>query len=262
MPERPALDHKVRPARDHKVYGQSACRAIFERRPGDISRAYLLAELREPLGRLLDRMAEARKPFKFVTPAELEALTESTHHEGVCLVVRRRETPPLSEILAARGPGGLLLLADVSNPHNVGAILRTAAHFGVRAALVPSGRERLPPSALRIAEGGAEWLDVIPAPHLDAALDACERAGFALVATSSHARPLGSEGPGSVSLFEARLPGRWVLLLGSESEGLPPHLLARARTRLFIPGTGHVESLNVATAAAVVLGELWRRGHA
>lgn len=248
-----------RSERDQKVCGQNACRAIFERRPDDIVRAYLLDELREPLGRLLDFLSAKRRPFKVVGEDELEALTESTHHEGICLVVRPRAPAALREVAAEPAPGGLLLLADVSNPHNVGAILRTAAHFGVRAVLVPAGRERLPPATLRIAEGGAEWLDVVPIPDLGAALDLCERSGYALLATSSHSQPLGPHGPDGVSVFAARLPPRWVLLLGSESGGLPPQLLARARTRLFIPGSGHVESLNVGVATAVILGELWRR---
>ncbi len=240
-----------RRATETKVHGQHACRALFARRPGDILRVYLLADLVKPFGDLLAACAAARKAYKIVPADELDAVTESTHHEGICVVASPRAEARPEALLVGSEPAVLVALADVGNPHNVGAIVRTAAHFGARAVLL-GGLEsvRLPPAVYRTSQGGVEFVDFAAAPDLGAALAACRRAGFTICASSSH------EGR---DLFNSSLPKRAVVLLGSEGEGLPKALMEKADLLLKIPGTGNVESLNVAAAAAVLLAELYRQ---
>jgi TrmH RNA methyltransferase len=236
-------------ARDEvKIHGRHACRALFERRPQSIVRVYLTAELTKPFGDLLHACAAHRLPYKVVTPEELEKLTESKHHEGICIVAMPRPARPLAELLRVPGPAIFVALAEVGNPHNLGAILRIAAHFGARAAIVAG--KGVSPAAYRTSQGGAEAVEVLGVDDLAAALDACRKAGYVVCASSSH------EGR---DLYAERLPARAVVLLGSEGEGVPRPLLQRADLILRIPGTGAVESLNVASAAAVILGELWRQ---
>jgi len=231
-----------------KIHGQHACRALFERRPGHIVRVYLTAELVKPFGDLLHACAEKRLPYKVVAPEELEKLTESKHHEGICVVAVPRASRPLPELLRAPGPAVVVALAEVGNPHNLGAILRIAAHFGARGAIIAG--KGVSPAAYRTSQGGAEAVETIGTPDLGAALDVCRRAGFTVCASSSH------EGR---ELYAGPLPSRAVLLLGSEGEGVPRELLRQADVTLQIPGTGAVESLNVAAAASVILGEFWRQ---
>jgi TrmH RNA methyltransferase len=237
------------PRRDEmKVHGRHACRAVFSARPQDVVRVYVAADAVKAMGELLHACAERRLAYKVVGPDELEAITESKHHEGICLVARPRRPTPLAELLRAPGPGWLVALAEVGNPHNLGAILRTAAHFGARGALLAGSAPS--PAAFRTAQGGAEHVAVVSAEDLGAALETCRRGGFTVCASSSHEGRL---------LYEEPLPARAVLLLGSEGEGVPRALLRQADVTLRIPGTGAVESLNVASAAAVILGELWRQ---
>jgi TrmH RNA methyltransferase len=233
-----------------KVCGRHACRALFERRAARILRVYLVQDLVKPFGDLLHACAELRRPYKIVAPEELERLTESRHHEGICIVAAAAPARSLADVLAAPGPGWLVALAGVDNPHNTGAIVRTAAHFGARAVLVEGPSKRLPPVVYRTAQGGAEWVDVVAAPALPAALGEARRAGYTICATTSH---------GGTPLFAAELPARAVVVLGAEDVGLPPELARAADLTLEIPGSGHVESLNVGAATAVVLAELWRR---
>ena len=236
-------------ARDEmKIHGQHACRALFQRRPGHIVRAYLTAELVKPFGDLLHHCAEKRLPYKIVTPDELEKLTESKHHEGICVVAMPRATRPLPELLRAPGPALVVALAEVGNPHNLGAILRIAAHFGARGAIVAG--KGVSPAAYRTSQGGAEAVEVVGTPDLSAALETCRKGGFRVCASSSH------EGR---DLYAEPLPARAVVLLGSEGEGVPAALLRQADLTLRIPGTGAVESLNVASAASVILAEHWRQ---
>ncbi len=233
-----------------KVCGRHACRALFERRATRILRVYLREELVKPFGDLLHRCAELRRPYKIVDDEELERITESRHHEGICVVASAEAPRALAEILAAPGPGWLVALAGVENPHNTGAIVRTAAHFGARAVLIEGVAKRLPPVVYRTAQGGAEWVEVVSAPALPAALAEARRAGFTIYATSSHA---------GVDLYAAKLPPRAVVVLGAEDAGLSAELARGADLTLRIPGSGRVESLNVGAATAVLLAELWRR---
>ena len=151
---------------------------------------------------------------------ELERITESHHHEGICIVAASAPPRALAEILAAPGPGWLVALAGVENPHNTGAIVRTAAHFGARAVVIEGSPKRLPPVVYRTAQGGAEWVEVVGAPVLSAALDEARRAGFTICATSSH---------GGTDLFAAAIPARAVIVLGAEDAGLSPDLREEGR---------------------------------
>jgi TrmH RNA methyltransferase len=235
---------------EQKVHGQHACRALFVRRPEDVLRVYLLEALIPAFADLLKACAERHLPYKVVGAEELEKITESRHHEGICLVARPREVVPLAELLRPPGPAALLALAEVGNPHNLGAIVRSAAHFGARGVLV-AGPSAASGSAVRTAQGGAEWVEVLSGDDLGEALAICHRADFAVCTTSSHQ---------GRSLYDGPLPARAVMLLGSEGQGVPRELARGADFVLKIPGTGRVESLNVAAAAAVLLGE-WYRQH-
>lgn len=240
-------------ADEERVYGLHAALAVFRHRRQDIRRVYIDETRVKAVGTLLRWCAKQRVAYHVVGPENLERVTRSTHHEGICLLARIPKAPSLDELLAqlaAAGPQRLLLLEDVRDPHNVGAILRTAAHFGVRGALLVG--ETAPRSAalLRTAEGGAEEVQLIAVRSVGSALTKLTQAGYTLLATTSHTQR---------SLYDTTLPERVCVMLGSERDGVSQPLLARAGAVVAIPGTGAVESLNVATAAAVVLAELWRQ---
>jgi TrmH RNA methyltransferase len=235
---------------ESKIYGVHACRAVFSRRPDDILKVFLTEERAKEMGPLLKHCAQQRRPYRIVPDGDLEKLTESRHHEGICIVARTRPTAELAEVFGEPGVGCVLALVDVSNPHNIGAILRSAAHFGARAVVLPGAQARLPAAAARTAQGGAEWLEVVYEPDLHRILVAARAGGFNVAATGSR---------GGRDLYATRLPPRLLLLLGSEDEGLPREILSAAEEILSVPGTGHVDSLNVAAASAVLLGEFWRQ---
>jgi TrmH RNA methyltransferase len=138
----------------------------------------------------------------------------------------------------------------VGNPHNFGAILRSAAHFGV-GAILQSQDSTLAVSgaAARVAEGGAERVPLVRMQDRHEALAALRAAGFKLAATVVR---------GGADLFAAQLPQRLVYVMGAEGEGMDDALARACDLQLSIPGTGAVESLNVAAATAVFLAQ-WRR---
>jgi TrmH RNA methyltransferase len=171
----------------------------------------------------------------------------------VIFEMRRAVQPTLPQLLQALGAGPRLLLwlDGVGNPHNFGAVLRSAAHFGVAGVLLPRGSTlTLSGAAARVAEGGAEAVPVVLLDSNEDALAALQAAGFAIAATLPR---------GATSVYEAQLPQRLVLVFGAEGEGLQPGLVRATSMQLAIPGSGRVESLNIANAVGVMLGEWWRR---
>jgi TrmH RNA methyltransferase len=204
------------------------------------------------LGPFLRRCAEHRIAYHVVEDDELARITQSTHHEGVCFIARERPAVGLQGALQRRDPTRprcLLYLGGVANPHNLGAIVRVCAHFDVDAVLAAGLESHASPAMLRTAEGGAEFVDVVPVAAGPNPLVAARRAGYRLVATAAR---------GKRSLYAAPLPARAVIMLGAEADGLPPALFNMADETVQIPGTGALDSLNVACAAAVLLGEFWR----
>lgn len=238
-------------------HGARACEALFARRPQAIVRVYLTEARRRQFAKLTDWCVRERKGFQVVADDNLERLTKSIHHEGVAIlaaaVPRWTLDDLLAHVAATELPGPLVYLDGVQNPHNLGSILRTAAHFNA-AAIVGKVAELPPlsPAAVRVAEGAAEHVPVCDLADPVADLKRLAKEGFRVVATSSHrGRPLA----------QVKLGGRAVIVLGSEGEGVSRAIEAAAAECVQIPGTGAVESLNVGVACGVMLAEAWRQRH-
>ena len=231
-----------------------ACEALFARRPRDIIRVYLAEDRRRQFAALLDHCAKARLGFQVVAAENLARISDSTHHEGIVILARTCPRWGLPELLTAiderRLKGPILYLDGVQNPHNLGAILRTAAHFGAAAVLGALGDlPPLSPAAVRVAEGAAEHVPVCDLANPQADLTRLKELGFRVVASSSHrGRPVSPRS----------LEGKVVLVLGSEGEGVSSVISALADEHVQIPGTGAVESLNVSVACGILLAEAWR----
>lgn len=238
-----------------RVHGRNACAAVGRARPDDIEKIFIEERQLDFFRDLLRARAKERRPYQVVGRDDLERITGGVHHEGVCFYVRQARRPSWSrwfERARKQRPLRVLFLDGVRNPHNLGALLRTAAHFSVAAVLVDARAPHLGPAATRIAEGGAEHVPLI---HLDDPLHALAElrdAGVRLLGADAHARD-------AEALYDADLPDAVVFALGSERFGLSEGVERLVEQRVFIPGSGRVESLNVATAAAVMLGEHARR---
>jgi RNA methyltransferase, TrmH family len=237
-------------AKELRLYGLNAVRATFARRPDAIRKLYL-SEARIPdLQPMLKWCVARRIGYRVVADEdELRRLASSTHHEGVVADVLREPQQELQAWLRTLPEGACcaLWLDGVGNPHNLGAILRSAAHFGVSGLLLPQSTSLgLSGAAARVAEGGAEAVPMVRLPGDDEAVAQLRGAGFTLAATVVR------DGD---DLFAATLPRRLVYVIGAEGGGMGDALAATCDLRLSIPGTGAVESLNVASAAAVLLAQ-------
>ena len=230
------------------VCGIAAVAALFARRPDDVLRLFYLPRTRVEVGEWCAALAAARKPYRMVEADELAQVAGTPHHGGIAAVAKPRAVLIFD---AAAPPLGraLLVLDGVGNPHNLGAIARSAAFFGVENLLIGEAPGNALPSdaAYRTAEGGLEWLGLYRTRDLPAALRALEPHYRTLAATlDDEAQPI-----------EATPRDRpAALVLGGEEHGISAPVIAACRRQVRIAGSGRVQSLNVAQAAAVLLHAL------
>ena len=247
-------EEESRPAKpkEFRIYGLNACLAAFKKRPEAIRKLWLLESRIPKLQELLAFCVRNRIGYNVVENEDLEKLTASAHHEGVCLATLPQPELNLSGWLMGAPAGRCLLLwlDGVGNPHNLGAIMRSAAHFGVAAILLPKDSSLSHSgAAARVAEGAAEHVPLVRLGRTDNAVAQLTSAGFSLVSTVVR---------GGSDVFRSELPERCVMVMGAEQTGVDSGLLAASGLRVEVPGTGQVESLNVSAATAVLLAE-WRR---
>ena len=241
-----------RAAREQRLYGVNACLASFAKRPEALRKVYLLEARIPQFKAVLAHCVQNKLGYRVVEDHDLAKLTSSVHHEGICFDVLPAAEENLSNWLQhlPAGPCVAIWLDGVGNPHNLGAILRSAAHFGVAAVLLPKDDGLgLSGAAACVAEGGAEQVSIVRLGRSENAVVQLKSAGFQLAATVVR---------GGVSLYKTKLPSRLVLVMGAEQIGVDKELSALANLLIGIPGTGHVESLNVSAATAVLLSE-WQR---
>ncbi len=239
-----------RPQDTDRIAGLAAVQAIFAKRADDVLRLFYVAERRKEAGPLCKLMAAARKPYREVPPDELSRIAGTGHHGGIVAVALIRPVPELgapfpAALLASRV---LPVLDGVGNPHNLGAIARSAAFFGC-AGLLVSGDPRqagLSDAAYRTAEGGLEHLALHRVPNLQVALRAMAPRFTTVAAVSK----------GGVAPDKLPRNKPFALVLGNEEEGPTPQVVAACAHRVTLPGSGHVESLNVSVAAAVLIHAL------
>jgi RNA methyltransferase, TrmH family len=234
------------------IYGRRAVRAVWEQRPHAIIRAYATKERVSWLGDMLKWCAEQRKAYHLVSEAELEKITHSVHNEGVALLIKAKPSLSESELfsLIKAKPASLLFLDGVSNPHNVGALIRTMTHFGSPVVIGQDGElPEISAAWVRISEGGSEVVEIHRCRDKRALLLALKNLGYKLFALSRH---------GKRGIYNTPLPERCVFLLGHEIHGLSKAVLALADETLCLPGTGVMSSLNVSAAGAICLSEWYR----
>lgn len=235
----------------NRICGLAPVRALFLRRPQEVLRLFYLPERRREAGPLCQHLARTRRPYREVDAYEMARIAGTEHHGGICAIAQVRFAEPLpGHALPANLPAAPVLpvLDGIGNPHNLGAIARSAAFFGCKALLLSDDPRQadLSDAAFRTSEGGLEHLRVLRARHLPNLLLGM-KSRFLTVAAVAR------DGVAPEALPRDR---PIALVLGNEEIGLPGPTEAACEARVTLPGSGLVESLNVAAAAAVLLHAL------
>jgi len=195
----------------------------------------------------------AGKPLQIAAREEMaQRLPAGAVHQGVAVLVAPLEDAQLEDVLArCRGDALILALDQVTDPHNVGAILRSAAAFGAAGLLVTERHAPADTGVLaKAASGGLEIVPLVRAVNLARALEQLKDAGFWLY---------GLDERGDAAIGTLDLKGRVCLALGAEGEGLRRLTAEKCDRLVTIPTNAALASLNVSNAASIALYEWARR---
>jgi 23S rRNA (guanosine2251-2'-O)-methyltransferase len=191
-------------------------------------------------------------PVRFEDRLQIDRLVGTREHQGIAALAAAKPALELEDLLAAKTPQGLLVLLDgIEDPHNLGAIVRTALAAGAHGVIIPERRAvGLTDTVERASAGALAHLPVARVKNLVRAMEEMKGAGYWLIGLDERAEK---------KYTEADFSGQVGIVLGSEGEGL--HELTRKRCDFLvsIPTSGPVRALNVSVAAGVVLFEVVRQ---
>ena len=191
-------------------------------------------------------------PVRFEDRLQIDRLAGTREHQGIAALAAAKPALELEDLLAAKTPQGLLVLLDgIEDPHNLGAIVRTALAAGANGVVIPERRAAgLTDTVERASAGALAHLPVARVKNLVRAMEEMKEAGYWLIGLDERAEK---------KYTEADFSGQVGIVLGGEGEGL--HELTRKRCDFLvsIPTSGPVRSLNVSVAAGVVLFEVVRQ---
>ena len=209
--------------------------------------------------RTLSRIAaEARKAGAVVVETDrrkLDAMSLTHSHQGIIAIAAVRAYAEVEDILGiaeARGERPLLVVCDeISDPHNLGAIIRTAECAGAHGVIIPKRRSAgLTAVVAKSSAGAVSYLPVARVPNIAALLADLKKRGIWV---------FGAAAEGSVSLYDADLAGPAAIVIGSEGDGMTRLVRESCDFLVSIPMKGRISSLNASAAAAVLLYEALRQ---
>jgi 23S rRNA (guanosine2251-2'-O)-methyltransferase len=207
------------------------------------------------LEKILALAAERGVPVRQREKGDLARLCGTDHHQGVAL---RVEPFPYADLGAALDrwrssgePGLLLVLDGIQDPHNLGALVRTAACAGAHGVIIPKDRAAgVTPAVEKAAAGATETIPLVRVANIAQTLDELKTAGFWV---------FGSAGEVSGALYDQDFTGHVALVIGGEGEGIRPLVRKKCDGLVAIPLAGGVGSLNASVAGGVLLFEVVRQ---
>jgi len=208
-------------------------------------------------GPLREIFALAREKGILVQKVDKQALNkfvQETAHQGVIALVAPKAYVAVEEIIEAVRPGEepfLLLLDEISDPHNLGAILRTADAAGVHGVIIPRRRSApLTPTVAKSSAGAIEHVPVARVANIAQTIDTLKKRGIWLI---------GAEPGGQELFWDVPLDGPLALVIGGEDKGLGRLVKDRCDVLVRLPMFGQVNSLNASVAAALLVYEVIRQ---
>ena len=236
------------------VYGRNAVKELLAG-GRDIEKMYIQSGDREGSVNLLIGIASERKiPIIEVDKVKLDSLTLGAHHQGVVAIAAERNYSTVDEILeyaAGRGePPFVILLDGVEDPHNLGAIIRSAECSGAHGVIIPKRRAvGLTSTAAKASAGAIEHMRVAKVTNLAMTIDELKERGLWFYAADMD----GSD------YYETDMTGACAIVLGSEGFGVSRLVKEKCDFTVSIPLYGMVNSLNVSCAGAVIMTEVARQ---
>lgn len=193
--------------------------------------------------------------FQEVEKAKLDSLTETNHHQGVIAFASPIEYKDISDILniaKERNETPFIVICDeIEDPHNLGALIRTAEIAGCHGLIIPKRRScQVTEVVSKVACGAAEHLAIARVGNINDAIDELKEAGVWVYGTDGSAKKM---------YFEEDLTGPCAIIIGSEGRGMNKLTMKKCDVLLKIPMKGHITSLNASVSGGIVIFEAVRQ---
>ncbi|WP_035244792.1 TrmH family RNA methyltransferase [Desulfonatronovibrio hydrogenovorans] len=209
--------------------------------------------IKKPVPRNLEQVIETCRKlgirFRLVAGAELDKAGRC--HQGVAAIIRAVSPVAWEDVLSGTPDSAfpvILALDQVQDPGNLGTLARTMAAFGGSGIVIPKDRSALPGTgAMKSSAGALARINMVQVTNMARALDLADEQGFTIY---------GAVPDQGLSVFDADFSFPAVLVLGGEQKGIRPNVLKRCQEKIHIPMPGGFDSLNVAQAGAVILGQM------
>jgi 23S rRNA (guanosine2251-2'-O)-methyltransferase len=200
--------------------------------------------------RVFEAAKKAGVPVRMLPPEQVDRLAGGGVHNGVVADLSEASYADFEEIVGREDTDFVLILDGITDPQNFGAILRVADGFGVHLIVIPQHESvGLTPAAVKASAGASEWVPVAQMTNLARTIESLKKRGYWIYAAAGGGAP-----PDAIDFH-----GKVALVLGSEGKGIRRNVLEHCDRVVAIPMSGHVESFNVATAAAVLCYEVRRQ---
>lgn len=202
--------------------------------------------------KILDLARSRGITVRFEDRSQLDRASGSQHHQGVIAFAAAKTAVEIEDLLKNENPSQLLVLLDgVEDPHNLGAIVRTALAAGANGIIIPERRSAgLTDTVARVSAGALAHLPVAQVKNLARAIEQLKEANFWVIGLDERAQK---------NYTEVDYKGRVAVVMGSEGAGLHDLVRKRCDFVVSIPTSGPVGSLNVSVAAGIVLFEIVRQ---
>lgn len=245
------------PPGERYVWGVNPVLESLRAHPENVDRLYVVEGQLSPKlsGELLSRARDAGVRVEHVPRERLAALSEGGVHQGVAAALKPFAYAELEDVVAAAKasdrPPLLVCLDGVQDPHNLGAIIRSAHALGAHGVVIPKDRAAQVTGVVAKASAGAvEHCPVARVTNLSRALEQLKEEGFWVAA---------ADPGGDQVLWDARLDGPLAVVVGAEGPGVREGVLKHCDLRLRIPMAGEVASLNASVSAGLLLYEAYRQ---
>ena len=235
------------------IYGVHPVSELLRSRPGDVERIFAARDPASGIGRILRKARLAGVPVTYLPrPLLGRKLGRRAVHQGIAAEVAAIPYRDAAALCAGVRDDGLLVLLDrVTDPGNLGAVLRSCAAAGADGVILGgAGTVGLTPAAIKASAGTAEWVPVARDERPKRCLEALKERGF---------RVLGLDPGASTPWDEVDLTKGIIFVAGGENRGLRPGLARACDERIGIPLASGVQSLNVSVAVGVLLFETVRQ---
>jgi 23S rRNA (guanosine2251-2'-O)-methyltransferase len=232
------------------IYGLNP---VIEAIRSDPKRVRYIGVSREHGGKLQQAIADAKKAgisVRQMDAEQIDRLANRGVHNGIVAEVTDGGYADFDDVLARESTKFILILDGITDPQNFGAILRVADGFGVDLVVIPQHESvGLTPAAVKASAGASQWVPVAQVTNLARAIESLKKQNYWVYAAAAD-----GDAPASIDFS-----GKVAIVMGSEGKGVRRNVLEHCDRTVTIPMFGHVDSFNVAGAAAVLCYEVRRQ---